>query len=324
MNKKYISLTIVLLLAIGMLPALFGNGETNLPLGNVFGEINGKNGCFNIKLLQSVNDTLQPDENATYYPPSGARDDCYYILDVTGSALNCGSICEVACQIDCNSLEDPPCCRTGACRDGCCCTPGACYDYCAYYNIFIKYKNEDEELSSNYHACGSESFHDILGIPGNDWKEVEYIRVENTNDSQCGITYTWKLYSACPCTGKQALYPKVDIEQFSVTGGDTIIKDGKILTNFNLIPGVQQTFIQVQNRGFFTQNDVKVMVIGLPQDVTFEITPNTQKIKAHKIGTYQATFEVGPNVPSGTYKINMMAYSDNGVFDTIQIDLIVP
>ena len=57
----------------------------------------------------------------------------------------------------------------------------------------------------------------------------------------------------------------VDIEQFSVTGGATIIRDGKILTNFNVIPGVQQTFIQVENRGFFTQNDVKANVMGLPQ-----------------------------------------------------------
>ena len=116
----------------------------------------------------------------------------------------------------------------------------------------------------------------------------------------------------------------VDIEQFSVTGGATIIRDGKILTNFNVIPGVQQTFIQVENRGFFTQNDVKVKVMGLPQGVSVSITPDTQKIKAHNLGTYQATFEVGPNVPSGTYKITMMAYSDNGVFDTIQVDLIVP
>lgn len=57
----------------------------------------------------------------------------------------------------------------------------------------------------------------------------------------------------------------VDIEQFSVTGGAIIIRDGKILTNFNVIPGVQQTFIQVENRGFFTQNDVKAKVMGLPQ-----------------------------------------------------------
>ena len=64
--------------------------------------------------------------------------------------------------------------------------------------------------------------------------------------------------------------------------------------------------------------------MGLPQGVTLSLTPDTQKIKAHNLGTYQATFTVDYNVPSGTYKITMMAYSENGVFDTIQIDLIVP
>ncbi|KYC46152.1 MAG: hypothetical protein APG12_00095 [Candidatus Methanofastidiosum methylothiophilum] len=293
MNKKYISLSIVLLLAISTLPTLFG--QTHITPGIIIGEVDGKNECYSIKLLQSVNETLQPGQSATYYPPSGASEDCIYLLDISGSDLNC-QLCDDGCIVG-----------------------------CADYNVTIKLKNQ-QEMTEPFYSCGGDSISFFYPVPGILWKEVEYIKVVNDpQTSRCGITYTWKLYSLCPCEkGKQALYPKVDIEQFAVTGGDTIIRDGKILTNFNVVPGVQQTFIQVENRGFFTQNDVKVRVMGLPQGVNVNITPGTQKIKAHNLGTYQATFEVGSNVPSGTYKITMMAYSDNGVFDTIQMDLIVP
>lgn len=271
MNKRYISLIIVLLLAIGTLPTLFGTEN---------------NDCYQLMLLQDVSNTLAPGSSATYYPPGGILDDCYYILYIEGRDL--------------------------------------CVEGCADFNATVKFKNGEEEIEE-FRSCNGDSIKPFeLPIPGSIWKEVEYIKITNEQTSDCGITYTWKLYSYCPCKGKQALYPKVDIEQFSVTGGDTIIRDGKILTNFNVIPGVQQTFIQIENRGFFTQNDVRVRVMGLPEGVTMSITPDTQKIKAHNLGTYQATFEVGPNVPSGTYKITMMAYSENGVFDTIQIDLIVP
>ena len=276
MNKRYISLSIILLLAISTLPILFANGEN--------GEENAL-GCY--KLLQVTTETLQPGESATYYPPGGAREDCIYILDINGRDLNCG-------------------------------------EACAYFKVVIKPKYGQED-TRNFQSCRGDSISAEIPIPGEVWNKVEYIKIINDGQtSNCGITYSWKLYSLCPCTGKQALYPKVDIEHFAVTGGDTIVRDGKILTNFNVIPGVQQTFIQVENRGFFTQNNVKVKVLGLPQGVNISITPDTQKIKAHNLGTYQATFEVGPNVPSGTYKITMMAYSDNGVFDKIQIDLVVP
>ena len=280
MNKRYISLIIVLILTISTLPTLFGTEN---------------NDCYEGRLLQSVNETLQPGQSASYYPPGGIRDDCIYGLYISGRDLceSCGT----------NGFSG------------------------AQYYVIVKFKNNEESrlpTQGYYHSCTKDIIVP-LEIPGSVWKEVESIQVINEEEiSVCAISYTWNLYSLCPCKGKQVLYPKVDIEQFSVTGGSTIIRDGKILTNFNVIPGVQQTFIQVENRGFFTQNDVKVKVMGLPEGVSVAITPDTQKIKAHNLGTYQATFEVGPNVPSGTYKITMMAYSENGVFDTIQIDLIVP
>ncbi|MEN6379069.1 MAG: hypothetical protein ABFD15_05770, partial [Methanofastidiosum sp.] len=84
------------------------------------------------------------------------------------------------------------------------------------------------------------------------------------------------------------------------------------------------TTIQVENRGFFTQRNAMLQFVGLPTGVTVDISPNTQIIKAHNIGNYEATFTVGPNVSSGTYKVTMLALSPNGTFDTIQIDLVVP
>lgn len=120
------------------------------------------------------------------------------------------------------------------------------------------------------------------------------------------------------------LYPKVDIESFNVEGGPQVIKDGKVLSEFKMPPGSQQVFLQVENRGFFSQNDARVRFEGLPQGVTVNVTPETQTINAHNIGTYSANFTVGPNVPSGTYQVTMIAFSPNGVFDKIAFEFVVP
>lgn len=120
------------------------------------------------------------------------------------------------------------------------------------------------------------------------------------------------------------LYPKVDIETFSVAGGPTVIQDGKVISPFEMSPGSQQVLLQVENRGFFTQNDTRLRFEGLPEGVTVEVTPETQKITAHNLGTYSANFTLGPNVPSGTYQITMVAYSPNGMFDKITFEFIVP
>ena len=144
-------------------------------------------------------------------------------------------------------------------------------------------------------------------------------------------TVTPTIYYACcyDCRKKVGLpatilYPKVDIENFAVAGGTTVIKDGKLLTNLALSPGTQQTFVQIENRGMFTQNDTRAKFEGLPEGVTVSITPETQKLKAKKIGTYSATFTVGPNVPSGKYQVTLVAYSEKVVFYKITFDFIVP
>jgi hypothetical protein len=120
------------------------------------------------------------------------------------------------------------------------------------------------------------------------------------------------------------LYPKVDIETLSIAGGPTVIKDGKIISSLMISPGIQQAMVQVENRGFFTQNDSRIRFEGLPEGITVSTQPDTQKITAHNIATYSAIFTVGPNVPSGTYKVTLAAYSQKGVFDTITIDFVVP
>ena len=127
-----------------------------------------------------------------------------------------------------------------------------------------------------------------------------------------------------PSLPSTILYPKVDIETLSIAGGPTVIKDGKILSSLTISPGIQQAMVQVENRGFFTQNDSRIRFEGLPEGVTVSTQPDTQKITAHNIATYSAIFTVGPNVPSGTYKVTLIAYSPKGVFDTITIDFVVP
>lgn len=153
-----------------------------------------------------------------------------------------------------------------------------------------------------------------------DWGPPTKIELENSGRGD--VEYTLQIYEECRC--KTTLYPKVDIEQFSVSGGPTVIQDGKVISNFTMSPGSQQVMLQVENRGFFTQKDARVRFEGLPSGVTVDITPDTQILKAHNIGTYSANFTVDPNVPSGTYQITMVAYSPTGVFDTITFEFVVP
>jgi hypothetical protein len=162
----------------------------------------------------------------------------------------------------------------------------------------------------------------IIGIPSS----ITITADEGFDQNGFGITLERECCYECREKSIPAaiLYPKVDIEGFSITGGPTIIKDGKIISAFNAVPGTQKTTIQIENRGFFTQRNAMVQFLGLPQGVTVDISPNSQKIKAHNTADYEATFTVGPNVPSGTYKVTMLAISPNGTSDTIQIDLVIP
>ena len=162
----------------------------------------------------------------------------------------------------------------------------------------------------------------IAGIPSS----ITITADEGFEPNEFGITLERECCYECRQKSMPAaiLYPKVDIEGFSITGGSTIIKDGKVISAFNAAPGTQKTTIQIENRGFFTQGNAMVQFLGLPVGVTVDISPNGQKIKAHNIANYEATFTVGPNVPSGTYRVTMLALSPNGTFDTIQVDLVIP
>jgi len=285
MNKRYISLSIILILTIGTLPALFGQTVAN--------------DCYQIKLIQSDTKILNSQDNPVRYDIPTVYYDCYYSLFIEGNigCAECNPTWELAII-----FKDLP------------------QELSAFLDEY--YDLENNEIIWTFDECGSVE-EKIEDFPGTLLYFVDYIEVRNTGT--CTMEYSWELFAKCPCEkGKQALYPKVDIEGFAVSGGATIIKDGKIVSAFNIAPGVQQTMIQVENRGFFTQKDARVRFIGLPEGVTVDLTPATQTIKAHNIGTYSATFTVGTNVPSGTYDIGMVAFSPNGIFDTIKIQLVVP
>ncbi|NPV49786.1 MAG: hypothetical protein HPY60_01115 [Candidatus Methanofastidiosum sp.] len=156
--------------------------------------------------------------------------------------------------------------------------------------------------------------------------DIVRIEIQNCGDPLEGEVVIWEC-CCYDCYKQKALpttlYPKIDIETFSVAGGPTVIQNGKVISKFQMTPGSQQVLLQVENRGFFTQNDTRLKFEGLPEGITVEIAPETQKINAHNIGTYSANFTVGPNVPSGTYQVTMVAYSPNGMFDKITFEFVV-
>jgi len=166
------------------------------------------------------------------------------------------------------------------------------------------------------------SYNSIAGIPSS----ITITADESFDQEKFGITLERECCYECRQKSMPAaiLYPKVDIEAFQIVDGDTIIRDGKIVSSFRIVPGTQQTQIQIENRGFFTQNEVSVGFEALPEGITVDISPSVQKINAHNIGTYEATFTVGPNVPSGTYQVWMIAFSPNGTFDRILVEIVVP
>lgn len=80
------------------------------------------------------------------------------------------------------------------------------------------------------------------------------------------------------------IYPNVDIESLSIKGGAEIVKDGKVINVLELQPGSTQMSVGVENRGFFTQTDVMIRFVDLPEGITANIQTGAQKIKAHQIG----------------------------------------
>jgi len=209
---------------------------------------------------------------------------------------------------------------------GCCVTNGGSYlQVCATDTFLVElYDSQGLFYSSGWEGGGC----NYVYLESQGRKATRFVVI---NQSSSTITVTSTLYTECcyDCRKKQEppatiLYPKVDIENFAVAGGATIINDGKLLTNLTLSPGTQQTFIQIENRGFFTQNDTRIRFEGLPEGVTVSISPETQKLKSQNLATYSATFTVGPNVPSGTYQVTLIAYSEKGMFDKITFEFIVP
>jgi hypothetical protein len=140
---------------------------------------------------------------------------------------------------------------------------------------------------------------------------------------------------------KAIVYDRVDIETFNLTNAPVIIqegrtiaspgltqrlvviKDGKVLSFFEPIRGKQYAELQVENRGFFTKKEVKIMFRDLPSGITVNVSPEDQILKAHNIATYGLSFEVNESIPAGTYPISMIAYGDSGIFDVIELELVM-
>jgi len=120
------------------------------------------------------------------------------------------------------------------------------------------------------------------------------------------------------------IYPNVDIESLSIKGGAEIVKDGKVINVLELQPGSTQMSVGVENRGFFTQTDVMVRFVDLPEGITANIQTGAQKIKAHQIGSYDVVFTVSPDTKEGLYSINAMAYSNKGTYDRLQMAIVIP
>jgi len=192
--------------------------------------------------------------------------------------------------------------------------------------IILAYDNEGGPIIFilySWYQVGPDDWCVYIPEIGTPIGRIEIINSGDTINGEISILecccYDCYKQKALPTT----LYPKIDIETFSVPGGATVIKDGKVISKFEITPGSQQVFLQVENRGFFTQSDTRLRFDGLPEGVTVEVTPETQKIKAHNIASYSANFTVGANVPSGTYQITMVSYSPNGMFDKITFEFVV-
>lgn len=153
-----------------------------------------------------------------------------------------------------------------------------------------------------------------------------YITITVSNESAVWIQLD--KYCCWDCKEKvlpaAIIYPNVDIESFSIKGGAEIVKDGKVINVLELQPGSTQMSVGVENRGFFTQTDVMVRFVDLPEGITANIQTGTQKIKAHQIGSYDVVFTVSPDTKEGLYSINAMAYSNKGTYDRLQMAIVIP
>ncbi len=298
------------------------------------------------------------------YPYERAENDTKMVLTIPScneprtffkSPPPCGRVFEEDFSVN---DEQPTCCFD---MRGCGNAPSlGCAVPCTGYNMPANYRCDvNEYVIMNFMGCGeilvnglqleltpcnggngfvaaNDVPHAIIWYNGNKPFESDYgvIMIQGvprtiTIEGEGNLLFSLEQKCCYDCTPKPSLpstilYPKVDIETLSIAGGPTIIQDGKILSSITISPGVQQAMIQVENRGFFTQNDSRVRFEGLPEGVNVSVSPDSQKITAHNIGTYSATFTVDPNVPSGNYKVTLIAYSPNGVFDTMTIDFVVP
>ncbi|KYC46203.1 MAG: FG-GAP repeat protein [Candidatus Methanofastidiosum methylothiophilum] len=181
---------------------------------------------------------------------------------------------------------------------------------------FIDYEKGIIKYCPDQYFCGTDFF--------------EYTIVDEprtTQDEPCTSTATVRIDVICE--DKQEvpavlLYPLVDIERLTLSGtGIDVILDGKVVSVLEVLPGTQNLTAQVENRGFVTQNDVMVRFEGLPTGVSYRLEPESQKIKAKSIGSYNIILTASPNTPAGTYDIKAIAYTRRGTLDTVELKVVI-
>jgi hypothetical protein len=177
---------------------------------------------------------------------------------------------------------------------------------------------------------------------GSDFFEYTIIDSPRSQDDPCESTTSVRIDVICEEPKEKVpaalLYPLIDIERLTLTQGpvpldgsigailDTgtnIIIDGKVIAVLQVTPGSRSLIAQVDNLGFVTQNDVRLRFEDLPQGVSVTFSPESQKIKAHNVGTYVVTLSVSENVPKGSYFVNVKAFTRSGTLDSEIFNLVI-
>lgn len=105
--------------------------------------------------------------------------------------------------------------------------------------------------------------------------------------------------------------------------GEIIVIDEKDVSSIELSYGKKSILAQVKNIGFFTQNEAILKFDNLPQGISIDVEPQSQKIKANSIGNYLLSIEVSPEIEKGQYYIAVIAYTKRGTLDSNNIKLVI-
>ena len=137
---------------------------------------------------------------------------------------------------------------------------------------------------------------------------------------------------------------KPDLRVVKVSTGDLILLDSsgsngestitgehitKAIYNGNEVSavrfsrGTHDVTLKVSNFGMFTQRDVNMRAEGLPEGASAVFTPENQTLRTKETISFNARCTIGPDVPAGVYKYNLILYNNLGVLGQREIYLFV-